>query len=80
MAWIGEDYDIDVALMPIGDCFTMGPAGSLRAADMIKPALTIPMHYDTFPLIEVDTAAWSESMNAKGYATNVVKPGETITL
>ena len=80
MAWIGEDYDIDVALMPIGDCFTMGPSGSLRAADMIKPGLTIPLHYDTFPLIEVDTDAWEASMKNRGHATKVVKPGDTISL
>ena len=80
MAWIGEDYDIDVALMPIGDCFTMGPEGSLRAADMIQPGLTIPMHYDTFPLIEVDTHAWAASMKARGHATNVLKPGDTLSL
>ena len=80
MAWIGEDYDIDVALMPIGDCFTMGPKGALRAADMIKPALSIPTHYDTFPLIKQDPTEWASAMQAKGHATQVIRPGETITL
>lgn len=80
MAWIGEDYDVDLALMPIGDCFTMGIPGSVRSADMIQPALTMPVHYDTFPPIEVDTAEWEQAMAARGYKTRVVKPGETITL
>ena len=80
MAWIGEDYDVDLALMPIGDCFTMGPAGAARAAGMIRPALSIPIHYDTFPPIEVDTEEWTELMSAKGLETRVLAPGETISL
>ena len=80
MAWIREDYDIDVALMPVGDCFTMGPVGSLRAASMLQPRITIPMHYDTFPPIEVDVDDWAEQMAAKGLTAKVVKPGETISI
>ena len=78
MAWIGEDNDIDVALLPIGDCFTMGPEDSVRAARMVKPKLTIPIHYDTFPLIEVDTDEWAALMGAAGFATQVLAPGETL--
>ena len=80
MAWLGEEHSIDVALMPIGDCFTMGKAGSLRAASMLNPKLTIPMHYDTFPPIEVDVEEWEQAMQQKGHKTNVLKPGETIVL
>ena len=58
MAWIGDDYSIDLALMPIGDCFTMGPRLSVRAADLIRPSLTVPIHYNTFPTIEVETSKW----------------------
>ncbi len=80
MAWIGEEHDIDVALMPIGDCFTMGRAGAIRAASMIKPKLSIPLHYDTFPPIEVDVSKWEKGMAAKGFDTKVLAPGETMTL
>ncbi|MFK7846317.1 MAG: metal-dependent hydrolase [Rhodothermales bacterium] len=80
MAWIGEDHDVDVALMPIGDCFTMGPAGAVRAATMIKPKLSIPLHYDTFPPIEVDMQEWESGMAEKGFDTRVLSPGETISL
>ena len=80
MAWIGEDFDIDVALMPIGDCFTMGTPGSLRAAKMLNPSMVIPLHYDTFPPIEVDLAEWSARMESQGFKPRVVKPGETISL
>ena len=79
MAWIGEDNAVDLALLPIGDCFTMGPADSVRAARMVKPALTIPIHYNTFPLIEVDTEHWSGLMAGAGFATRVLAPGETLT-
>ncbi|WP_272481695.1 MBL fold metallo-hydrolase [Rhodothermus marinus] len=54
MAWYGEDYNIDVALMPVGDLFTMGVEGAVRAAKMLKPGLIIPIHYNTFPPIQID--------------------------
>ncbi len=80
MTWIGEDHDIDVALMPIGDCFTMGISGAVRAAGLLKPKLSIPLHYDTFPPIEVDVEEWAERMEADGSPAKVLKPGETISI
>jgi len=80
MVWIGDDYSIDLALMPIGDCFTMGPRLSVRAAELIRPALSVPIHYNTFPLIEVYTSKWEEMMNESGYATRVLSPGESLEL
>ncbi len=80
MEWTGEDHVVDLALMPIGDCFTMGPEDSIRAARMIKPALTIPLHYNTFPLIEVNTDDWAALMAEAGFATSVLAPGETLTV
>ncbi len=79
MAWIGEDHDVDLLLMPIGDCFTMGPEESVRAARMIGPALTVPLHYGTFPLIDVDTGRWAGLMQAAGFATRILAAGETLT-
>jgi L-ascorbate metabolism protein UlaG (beta-lactamase superfamily) len=43
---------VDVAILPIGDNFTMGPEDAARAVEMIAPDWVIPMHYNTFPLIE----------------------------
>lgn len=80
MAWIGEDHDVDLLLLPIGDCFTMGPAGSLRAIRMVQPKLTVPLHFDTFPLIEVDTDAWAQQTQDAGFAAQVMAPGETLDL
>lgn len=80
MQWIGEDYAIDLALLPIGDCFTMGPESAVRAARLLKPRLSVPLHYGTFPYIEVDPHAWARQMEAAGLATRVLQPGETLAL
>lgn len=50
---------VDVALLPIGDNFTMGPEDAARAVEMIRPEVVIPVHYDTFDLIEQDPEAFS---------------------
>lgn len=49
---------VDIAVLPIGDNFTMGPEDAARAAEMIKPRVVIPCHYDTMPVIEQDTEAF----------------------
>ena len=50
---------VDVALLPIGDFYTMGPEDALRAVEMIRPALTIPMHFNTMPPIVQDGDAFA---------------------
>lgn len=45
---------VDVALLPIGDNFTMGPEDAARAVEMVRPQVVIPVHYDTFEVIEQD--------------------------
>ncbi len=80
MAWYGEDHDIDLCLMPVGDCFTMGPEESVRAAQMLRPKRVVPLHYNTFPLIQVDTAAWARRMEQAGFEPAVLAPGETLVL
>ncbi len=78
MAWLGEDFDIDIAFLPIGDLFTMGPVQSVRAAKMLQPDLVVPIHYNTFDAINVDTDAWIEMINSAGLEARIVPPGETI--
>lgn len=51
MKLIGE-HGIDVAFLPIGDNYTMGPRDAARAVEWIEPKIVVPMHYDTFPPIE----------------------------
>lgn len=80
MAWLGEDYEIDLALLPIGDNYTMGPEEAVRCVEMLKPALTVPMHYGTFPFIEVDPRRFSDAMQEAGFEARVMTPGETLAL
>jgi L-ascorbate metabolism protein UlaG (beta-lactamase superfamily) len=56
---------IDLALLPIGDNFTMGPDDALQAVKYLSPKVVIPVHYDTWPAIEQDAAAWADSVQAE---------------
>ena len=56
MKLIGQLYKPDLALLPIGDRFTMGPGHASLAADLISAPRVVPIHYNTWPPIEVDVA------------------------
>jgi len=56
---------VDVALLPIGDNFTMGPDDALRAVKFIKPKVVIPAHYNTWPLIEQDPHAFKARVESE---------------
>lgn len=72
---------LDVAILPIGDRFTMGPDASREAIRLLRPTLALPCHYGTWPPIEQDAAAWARGVAADGVAAaRVLAPGESITL
>lgn len=73
-----RDEGIDIALLPIGDYYTMGPEDAKRAALMINPVLTVPMHYNTFPVIRQDPDAFAEGLREEELACRVLSPGETL--
>lgn len=80
MQLIGDQV-IDVAFLPIGDNFTMGPDDSLMAIRYLRPRFVIPMHYKTFPIIDQDVAAWANRVNSETNSTPIVlDPGATYTL
>lgn len=80
MRLIGEE-GIDLAVLPVGDCFTMGPSDALRAVKFIQPKHVIPIHYDTFPVIVQDVAAWSAKVQQETSAkVHMLKPGESFNL
>lgn len=80
MQLIGE-HGIDLAFLPIGDYYTMGPAGSLKAIEFIKPKNVIPMHYNTFDPITQDAAAWAQRVQNETSATPIVlDPGGSYQL
>ena len=78
MRLIGEE-GIFLAVIPIGDNYTMGPADALRAVQFLKPQHVIPIHYDTFPLIHQDAAAWAKSVASQtGSKVHLLQPGQSI--
>ncbi len=84
MARIGRPRDgrgLDLAILPIGDLFTMGPEQSLEALQLLKPKHVLPCHYGTWPPIVQDAAAWAESVTREKLAEPcVLTPGESFTL
>jgi L-ascorbate metabolism protein UlaG (beta-lactamase superfamily) len=80
MALIGAG-GLDVAVLPIGDLFTMGPDDALAAVKLLKPKKVVPSHYNTWPPIAQDPNKWAERVRAETQAEPiVVQPGGSITL
>ena len=80
MKLIGEE-GIDLAILPIGDNFTMGPDDALRAVKLIEPEQVIPIHYDTFEVIKQDPHTWALRVEKETAAkVTVMKPGESLEL
>lgn len=64
MALIGR-HGIDLALLPIGDNFTMGPDDALEAVKLLQPKQVVPIHYNTYPPIRQDAHAWAKRVEAE---------------
>jgi L-ascorbate metabolism protein UlaG (beta-lactamase superfamily) len=80
MRLIGEE-GLDLALLPIGDNFTMGPDDALRAVKLLQPKHVIPIHYSTWELIAQDPDAWAKRVAAEtSTQPHVLKPGESFTI
>ena len=72
---------IELAILPIGDLFTMGPEDSIEAIKLIEPKRVSPCHYGTWPPIQQDPQAWAERVRTHTRAEPVVlAPGEKVTL
>jgi len=78
MKLIGEMNKIDVALLPIGDNFTMGIDDAVKATEFLQPGLVIPYHFKTFDVIEVDPQEFASKVNQKGFKSRVLEVGESI--
>ncbi len=79
---IGPFLEPDAAALPIGDHFTMGPAQAAIAVDWLDVDHVFPMHYDTFPPIEVDTDRFVDEVAATGSdaEVHVLEGDETVTI
>lgn len=73
MKLLGEFYKPDIALVPVGDRFTMGPELATMAAELIRPKVAIPMHYGSFPIIRQD----AKGFEPKGVEVKQLEPGES---
>jgi len=80
MRLIGEE-GIDLAVLPIGDNYTMGPDDALRAVKMLEPKLIIPIHYNTFDVITQDPDSWAQRVESEtNTKVHVIAPGESVTI
>ncbi|MBN1447865.1 MAG: metal-dependent hydrolase [Bacteroidetes bacterium] len=80
MQLIGERDHIDCMIAPIGDNFTMGIDDAVKAVEFVEPDLAIPMHYNTFPVIQADPDLFRKKVEAMGMKARVLQFGETIEL
>lgn len=79
MKLIGELNHIDVAALPIGDNYTMGPEDALLAASWIRAGITVPMHYSTFPLLQQDGEKWvADLAQQHDLRGRELQPGESL--
>jgi L-ascorbate metabolism protein UlaG (beta-lactamase superfamily) len=78
MKLIGEE-GLDLAILPIGDNYTMGPDDAVRAVHMLRPKKVMPFHYNTFPIIAQDADAWAARVRKETRAEPLVlKPGDWV--
>lgn len=78
MAFLGETFEIDLAFLPIGDNFTMGPSDAAIAAKRLKAKHVVPIHYNTFPVIKQDPEAFVQLLPEN--VGTLMAVGETIEL
>ena len=72
---------LELAMLPIGDNFTMGPADALEAVKLLQPKRVVPVHTNTWPLIAQDVTQWAEQVKTQTQATPVVlQPGAKVAL
>lgn len=77
MKLIAEEFDLDFAILPIGDNFTMGIEDAVKAAQFVGVKQVIGMHFDTFPYIEIDHAAAKSAFEAAGISLTLLNIGES---
>lgn len=81
MQLIGELYEPELALLPIGNRFTMGIKEALKAVELIRPKIVVPMHYSTFDIIKQDPEEFKRAVEAKvDTKVIIMKPGGSIEL
>ncbi len=79
MRLIGDIFDIDLALLPIGDRYTMGIKSAVKAVEFLRPKRVVPIHYNTFPIIKSDPIKFKELVGNLA-EVSILHPGEILRL
>ena len=80
MSLIGEEFDLDLALLPIGGLYTMGADDAIRALRFLGAGAVIPMHYDTFEAIRADSREFCSRVETEGRRCHPLPPGGSVEL
>ncbi|WP_058301328.1 metal-dependent hydrolase [Gorillibacterium timonense] len=80
MKLIGERHNIDVAFIPIGDHYTMGPEDAALAAEWLKAKVVVPIHYNTFPPIRQNPLDYLALLEERDIHGRILEPGEVLVL
>lgn len=78
MKLIGEMNPVDLMFLPIGDNFTMGVDDAVKAVELVKPKIAVPMHYDTWDIIHADPQQFKRKSEGKGVRVVILKPNESV--
>jgi len=81
MELIGRLHPIDLAILPIGDNYTMGPEDALYAVKLLKPKHVVPVHYNTWDIISQDPLKFKKAVEGEtGVPVTTLKPGDSFEL
>ncbi len=82
MALIGNRYNLEIAMLPIGDHYTMGPRDAACACKFLRPNRVIPMHYGSFPALTGTVQEFARELMAQEIDSQLVElsPGEELAL
>ncbi len=80
MKLIGEMHKIDVAFLPIGDNFTMGIDDAVKAAEFINAGITVPIHYNTFDIINANPEDFKKKVESIGKKCTIIRIAESIEI
>ncbi|WP_309381762.1 metal-dependent hydrolase [Cerasicoccus frondis] len=79
MKLIGDKFDIELAMLPIGDRFTMGPDDAVTACELLRPRYVVPMHYNTFPgMIDQNPEAFADNAASTGVEVCIMECGDVV--
>ncbi len=78
MKLIGDMNKIDLAFLPIGDNFTMGITDAVKAVEFLHPRKVVPIHYKTWPVIDVEPVDFVNKVKGSGTEAVIVEPGQSI--